>query len=199
MMHTLDIIFAIIGIVFLFIGIKRGLTGELFRIVAMVAGFIAAFLYYNEVAKFLTGIKLPLHIKNAIGFFLLYLAVAVLILLVGWLIKKVINMTVFGWVDRLLGGGIGLFKAAIIAWAVCLSISSFPSKTVRSDFSKSVVYSTYKKLPQNFHLKAMLAAKDSVRSFLQFRKHESIDKKTTQSESVKMQADSLPAKKKTKK
>jgi len=132
-MHTLDIILGIITLVFVIIGIKRGLTGEIFRILALIAGFIIAFLYYNEITPLFSSLKIAIHIKNALAFFLLYIAVALLILLIGWLVKKVINMTVFGWFDRLLGAGIGLLKSLIIAWAICLSISSFQHEMTLPD------------------------------------------------------------------
>ncbi len=180
-MHTLDIILGIITLVFVIIGIKRGLTGEIFRILALIAGFIIAFLYYNEITPLFSSLKIAIHIKNALAFFLLYIAVALLILLIGWLVKKVINMTVFGWFDRLLGAGIGLLKSLIIAWAICLSISSFPT---RNDFAGSIVYTNYKKLPNNFHLTAVLKTKESVRSLFELKRNKTIDKKRAETESM---------------
>jgi membrane protein required for colicin V production len=180
-MHMLDIILGIITLVFVIIGIKRGLTGEIFRIIALIAGFIVAFLYYNEITPLLGSIKIALHIKNALAFFLLYIIVALLILLIGWLVKKVINMTVFGWFDRLLGAGVGFVKALIIAWAVCLSISSFPT---RNDFARSIVYTNYKKLPKNFHLTAILKTKESIRSLFELKNNKTIDKKRAETESL---------------
>jgi membrane protein required for colicin V production len=181
-MHTLDIILGIITLVLVIVGIKRGLTGEIFRITALVAGFIIAFLYYNEITPLLGSLKIALHIKNALAFFLLYIAVALLILLIGWLVKKVINMTVFGWFDRLLGAGVGFAKALIIAWAVCLSVSSLPTK---NDFTKSVVYTNYKKLPKNFHLTAVLKTKETIRSLFEIKRNKTIDNKRAETESHK--------------
>ena len=89
-------------------------------------------------------------------------------------------MTVFGWFDRLLGAGIGLLKSLIIAWAICLSISSFPT---RNDFARSIVYSYYKKLPKNFHLTAVLKTKESVRSLFELKQNKTVDKKRAETES----------------
>ncbi len=180
-MHTLDIILGIITLVFVIIGIKRGLTGEIFRILALIVGFIIAFLYYNEITPLFGSLKIAIHIKNALAFFLLYIVIALLILLVGWLVKKVINMTVFGWFDRLLGAGIGLLKSLIIAWVICLSISSFPT---RNDFARSIVYTYYKQLPKNFHLTAILKTKESVRSLFELKRNKTMDKKRAETESM---------------
>lgn len=189
-MHTIDIIFALIGLVFLIIGIKRGLTGELIRVAAMVFGFIFAFLYYNDFAQYFLDLKIPLQIKNTLAFFLIYAITAVVILLIGWLIKKVINLTVLGWVDRFLGAFVGLLKTALLAWIVCLSISSFNIKSLQSDLSQSFIYSTYKKLPNSFHLKKILKAKNSIRTFFPLNSTEKIDNKNKISESIKMKVDS---------
>lgn len=194
-MHTMDIVFAVIGVIFTIIGIKRGLTGEIIRVVAMVLGFLIALLYFNEITPYLSVLKMPQHIINAIAFFLLYMIVALLILLVGWLIKKAINLTLFGWVDRILGGCIGVFKTALIAWAVCLSISSFQVKQLQSNLSHSIIYSTYQRLPSNLRLKAVLGAKEAVRSLLKLKSTESIDKKKAVSESIGNKADSVHNKK----
>ncbi len=183
-MHTLDIIFLVLGIIFLVIGVKRGLSGEIIRVLAMVLGFVFAFVYYSDVVTFFSDIKTPLQVKNAAAFVAIYIVVVLLILFLGWIIKKLINFTMLGWIDRILGGFVGLLKTALLAWAVCLSISSFHIKSIQTDFSQSIVYSSYKKLPENLHLKALVKAKHSLRNFFQSDK-ESIDKKRQISESIK--------------
>lgn len=184
-MHTLDIIFSVIAMFFFIVGIKRGLTGEIFRIVALVVGFIAAFLYYDDISFLLVSIKAPVHIINAISFFIIYAAVALLILGIGWVVKKAINISVFGLIDRILGGLVGMLKVAILAWAVCLSISSFPIRQVQSRFSGSIVYTYYKKLPKNFHLDAVMNLKKSYQSVFENKNKESIDKNSKKLESLK--------------
>ncbi len=189
-MHTIDIIFAVIGLVFIIIGIKRGLTGELIRVAAMVFGFILAFLYYNDLTLYFSDLKLPLQIKSTLAFFLIYAITVVIILLIGWLIKKIINLTVLGWVDRFLGAIVGLLKTILLTWIVCLSISSFNIKSLQSDLSQSFIYSTYKKLPNSFHLNSILKAKDLIRTFSPFHNTEKVDSNNKISESIKVKVDS---------
>jgi uncharacterized membrane protein required for colicin V production len=194
-MHTIDIIFAVIGVIFIIIGIKRGLTGEIFRVVAMVLGFIIALLYFNEITPYLSVLKVPQQVINGLAFFLLYLITALLILLIGWIIKKAINLTIFGWIDRILGGCIGVFKTVLIAWVVCLSISSFQVKRLQADLSHSIVYSSYQHLPSNLHLKAVLGVKETIRSLLKIKSAGSIDNKKAISESIDGKAKSAQSKK----
>jgi membrane protein required for colicin V production len=164
-MHVLDIIIGIIAAVLVFNGIRRGLIGEIFRLTAMIAGCFIAFLYYQEVAALAPLRFLTLHasIKNGIAFFLIYLVCLIAIIALGWIVRKAVHLTPLVWVDRLTGGVIGLFKALLIAYVACLSISSLPVKRIRSDFNRSVVYSTFTRLPQELSLRSLLLKRGDLR------------------------------------
>lgn len=163
-MHAFDILLAIISVIFIFTGIKRGLIGEIIRLTAMVAGCIVAFLYYHQLASHapISSLPVQLHIRNGISFICIYLVCAAAIILAGWFIKKVVHLTPLGLIDRVAGGGIGFFKALIIAYVACLSISSLPLRRVHNDFRTSLVYSAYRTLPEFFSLKSMLLKKSKV-------------------------------------
>ena len=104
-MHTLDIFFCIAAVFFIVIGIRRGLIGELFRLFALIAGFIVAFLYYPDLSRLL-NIKNP-TIATPLCFSILYLITALSVIGAGWLIRKVVHLTPLGWFDYLFGGAIG--------------------------------------------------------------------------------------------
>lgn len=194
-MHTIDIILAVIGVIFVIIGIKRGLTGELIRITAMVVGFVVAFLYYTDITRYLIALKIPLAVKNALSFFLIYAATALVILLIGWIIKKLINLTLLGWADRALGAVMGVIKTIIVAWIICLFISSFPVKRVQTDLSQSYVFTTYKKLPANLRLDSLIKVREIMRSFIHPNSSESIDNTKDKLESIHDSAQALHHKK----
>jgi uncharacterized membrane protein required for colicin V production len=144
-MHTLDIFFVIAGIFFIIVGIRRGLIGELFRLVALIAGFVIAFLYYAEVAK-LCHFKPP-YFANSLSFTLIFVITALAIIGAGWCVKKIVHLTPLGWVDYFFGGTIGLFKCAFIFWVICLSLASVPPSKFILGLHRSVVFQTYQKLP----------------------------------------------------
>lgn len=160
-MHAFDIILAIIAIVFIFTGIKRGLIGEVIRLAAMIVGCVVAFLYYHQLSVIAPISRLPVqqHIRNGVSFIVIYVACAAAIIIAGWFIKKVVHLTPLGLVDRLAGGGIGLLKALLIAYVACLSISSLPLQRIRSDFRTSIVYRSYSTMPEFFSLKSLLQKK----------------------------------------
>lgn len=162
-MHTLDIIFLIMSSVFIIIGIKRGLIGEIIRLSAMIGGFIVAFLYYPDVSAYLPLARVPLSIKNGISFLVVYIIVALIIIALGWGVKRIVHLTVLGWVDRVFGAAIGFFKAAMIAWVFCLSISSFPVERVENNLTKSLVYRTYKNLPHTIKLNNIIKYRSTLK------------------------------------
>lgn len=165
-MHTLDIIIAIISLLFFILGIKRGMITEIIRLLAMASGFIVGFLYYVDFSHYLQAIRVPSNIRNAISFVILYICAALIVLGIGFVIKKAVHLTPLGIVDRILGGIIGLLKAMIITWVVCLSIASFTAKKVQSDFSRSVVYSTFIKLPPVLTLSNITGAQKTIKNIL---------------------------------
>ncbi|HEX2959132.1 MAG TPA: CvpA family protein [Chitinispirillaceae bacterium] len=162
-MHTFDIIVLVITAFFVVIGIKRGFVIEIFRLVAMIAGFIIAFLYYSDIKLLLPLGKLPLQAQNSISFILTYIVTAIAIIAIGWVAKKIIHFSMLGWLDRILGAGVGVSKALIIVWVACLSIAAIPSERVRNDFGKSISFQLYKSLPNGLELEGISSIRNAVR------------------------------------
>jgi len=94
---------------------------------------------------------------------LLYIIAFLFVLLIGWVVKKAVHLTPLGWVDHIFGGAIGLLKALIIFWVVCLSVSSFPKSADRFHAARSHVYKTYKKLPDALKLVYLTGVRDALK------------------------------------
>lgn len=163
-MHTIDIFFLVLAVIFTIIGIKRGFIGEIIRLVAMISGFFGAFLYYNDLSQMLQFIKLPAYIRNALCFTLLYVAIVLSFLSIGWVIKRIIHLTLLGWLDRLLGAILGLFKTLIIIWIICLSISTF--NKADTNFRKSTVYTVFRSLPPAVRLSELTKARKNLKRLI---------------------------------
>jgi len=170
-MHTLDIFFCIAAVFFVVVGVRRGLIGEIVRLIALVMGCIVAFLFYPDCVRI---IKLPWpYLSEGLSFVLIYLATALAILGAGALIRKVIHLTPLGWFDYIFGGAIGFAKVIIIFWVICLSFSTFPLTVKRMHLGRSTVYATYA------HLPAALKADEIVKVRNVFKKN--VDKEAPRS------------------
>lgn len=164
-MQILDIVLLLGTIFFVVIGIKRGFIGEIVRLAAMVAGVVVAFLYFKELAVRIHFLHLPRYFDTGISFVLIYLATMLVIIGIGWVVRKAVQLSMLGWLDRLLGGVAGIVKMLLIAWVVCLSISSLPPRS-RSGFYKSIVYKTYEKLPSEFSISYLLRLREQCLKYI---------------------------------
>jgi uncharacterized membrane protein required for colicin V production len=154
-------VICLLAIAFAYFGIKRGFISEVFRFVAVLGGFLVSFIYYRDLQGAL-GISSNEYAAGAITFVVLFLAVFAVIMLAGYLLKNVASALTLGWADRILGMALGLLKVAVIAWAACLSISSFNIDKVQNEFNRSVVYRGYKAMPKFFSLDAMEDKRNAI-------------------------------------
>jgi hypothetical protein len=65
----------------------------------------------------------------------------------GWVVRKMVHLTPLGWIDSLFGGVLGLLKAVILFWMLCLAFTIFPFGIDKLALHRSMVFQTYKKLP----------------------------------------------------
>jgi membrane protein required for colicin V production len=149
-LQMFDIVVAGFAVAFIIIGIKRGLIGELVRLLAIIGGFAVALVYYKIAALKLTFLAIPGSTRGAIAFIIIFIAAAALILLIGWALQKVVRLTPLGWIDHLFGALIGLSKAAFLAWIFVLSAESSPFTATKNRLRVSPAYSLLTKVPIKF-------------------------------------------------
>lgn len=123
-MNWLDIV---LGAILLFSGVAallNGLTREIVRIIALVAGVMGALWFYDALAAELTFITSPDLAKFAAFLGILFgcvFAGAVM----AWILDKFWGATGLRWFDRLLGGGFGLVRGWIAATVLLLGLVAF--------------------------------------------------------------------------
>jgi len=166
----LDLATFVVAVILAVWGAKTGLIGELFRFGGMIVGFFVSFMYYHDLQA-----RIPISsnqtVTGVFAFLLIFIVVFLIILGIGFALKKFTEAIMLGWIDNALGAALGVLKALLIAWAVCLSISSMPFERIQTQFGKSVVYKAYKALPRGLHLSGLEKARNT------FRKQESPPKK----------------------
>lgn len=99
-------------------GYKKGLLLELFGILAFVLAIIGGFklmeLGMSYLSDYLEGVD---HLLPFISFLVIFIAIILLVNMLGKLVKKMVDMTLLGGVDKFAGAIIGIVK-----WAIGLSI-----------------------------------------------------------------------------
>jgi membrane protein required for colicin V production len=161
-MHAIDIVFLVVAAILVAVGVKRGFIGEIFRLLAMVVGFVVAALFYRQVSTQLP-FSISVNMKIALAFARLYIVTALVLLVVGWFVRKVVHLTMLGWVDRLCGGGIGFLKALLLAWLVALIVSVLPFERLRTSVESALVYRVFAKLPPKLYAAALEDAQKTIK------------------------------------
>lgn len=117
-MKTLDIILLIPLIFGAVAGFRKGLLIEIIGIVAFVLAIIAGFklmeVGITVLSDYISGYT---ELLPFLSFIIIFLAIILLINMLGKLLKKMIDMTILGGFDKAAGAIVGLVK-----WAIGVSI-----------------------------------------------------------------------------
>lgn len=130
-------------------GLFKGLVRELFSLAAIVLGFLGARFFEPKMsALLLSAFDIQVSTARPLSYLILFLAIAVLMLLVARLIDKLFSAIALGGVNKLLGGVFGAVKFALIVSVLLNVFSVFDSRF-------SIVKEETKK--QSFAYKSALA------------------------------------------
>jgi membrane protein required for colicin V production len=142
-MQTFDIIFGIFSLILVILGIKRGFIEEIMRLVAIIAGFIGALIFYRQFIPKIAFLHLPSEMAAAASFIIILLGVMIGVTIIGKLLKKVISLTMMGWADRLCGGCFGLLKAFFLGWIFVIAVMALPFPDFAASLKASQTFSFF--------------------------------------------------------
>jgi len=115
-LHLTGYDFVIIALLLLFIlrGLWVGFLRQVTTLVALLVGYIIAGQYHDKLFPFLRGLTEDPQIVFWASYVILFGITYVLTMLFGKGLAKVVELTVAGWFDKLLGGVLGAAKAAFL-------------------------------------------------------------------------------------
>ncbi len=125
---------AIIGF-FLIRGLFRGFLLELFEIIVLVAGYMAASFFGPQLGAFasnLTGMNR--FLSGALSFVIIFVLTAVALGYLAILLRKAVRAAQLGWLDRSGGGLLATMKALIAILIGLLLFSFLPLSTKTENF-----------------------------------------------------------------
>jgi len=112
--NLLDIAIFFILVFFLIRGWMVGFLRGLFYILALVLGFYIATFYYAELLDLLSHLVPQLKFSNIISFAAVFLAVYIVVRIIGSSVLKLLNTNFFGKWDRFMGVLLGIFKGILV-------------------------------------------------------------------------------------
>ena len=115
-MNILDIVLVApvcLGLVF---GLSKGLIKELMSLAAIVLGIMGARWFEPQVSPWLrNAFDLQEGMAQAVAYLLLFVAIALVLLMVARLLDKFFSAIALGGLNKLLGGVFGALKWALVA------------------------------------------------------------------------------------
>ena len=127
-MNLFDILIVIIFGFCLIRGFFRGFIKEVSSIIGVFGGFYAAYTYYMEFAKLLSGWISDKSYLYIVSFLIIFCGVFLIISILGVVIKYILNIGFLGWLDRICGAGFGIIKAALIVSVLLIPLTAFLPK-----------------------------------------------------------------------
>lgn len=120
---TIDIIILLCFIPAVWTGLKKGLVHQIIAIAALVLGIWLGYRYCEPLAaRIATIAEIPPVGRKVIAFAVIFIAVTVVLRLLGWLLEKTLQLVTLGWMNRLSGLAFSILKCALL---VCLAAMLF--------------------------------------------------------------------------
>jgi len=114
--HMTGFDFVIIALLFLFVirGLWIGFLRQITTLVALLVGYVIAGQYHDKLFPFLRGLTDDAHIVFWSSYLILFGITYVVTMLFGKGLAKVVELTIAGWFDKMLGGVLGVVKAGVL-------------------------------------------------------------------------------------
>lgn len=143
-MNTIDIIIVVCFLPALYFGIKNGLVIQVVSFCVIYFGIKLSLLFSNPVTEWLDhSLGVQGFWAKFISFFLIFLAVAVILSLLGNIVERIVKVTLLGWVNRLLGVILSFLICAVILASIAYFLNKINGSTGlidSSNFSSSKFY-----------------------------------------------------------
>lgn len=144
-MNYLDIIIAIVLILFAIGGLRNGIIREAFSLLAFIGGIYGAIKFSTFVGKWLSNvINVSQEWISVISFIIVFIGLALIINWLGGLLANFISSLNLGFIDKIGGAVFGVAKGFLLVGVLILLIDFFDIKDVIKEETreKSKLYKT---------------------------------------------------------
>lgn len=124
-MGAIDIVILACFLPAVVLGIKRGLVKQIVALAVVVLGIHLSLRFSDPLQAYLAQmVKWEPFWTKAVSFSVIFLAVALLLSLLGKLVEKVIKIAMLGWLNRLLGLLVAMIAAALVVGTLVYIVNS---------------------------------------------------------------------------
>lgn len=120
-----DLVIAAIFVFFMARGVWVGLLGQVTVIVALYVGYLVAGQYHDKLFPFLRGVSENPQVVFLLAYAIVFACTYMLTMLAGKGLTGVMQLTIAGWFDKVLGAIFGAVKALIITILLHMLLTTF--------------------------------------------------------------------------
>ncbi|HOZ29909.1 MAG TPA: CvpA family protein [Bacteroidales bacterium] len=125
-MVAVDILIAVILLIFAYKGFKNGLIKELGSLIALIAGIFIAIRFSDLVGSLITkNSGFSSEYMPVISFTIIFLAVVILILVFSKILDRFVKVIKLQWLNKTAGVVFSILKTIIIIGGLLFSLSRF--------------------------------------------------------------------------
>jgi membrane protein required for colicin V production len=121
-MNWLDLVLAVILLLSVVSGYRKGLIRIGIGLIATVAALVFACWFYGTAGTFLIRYVSSRSTANLLGFLVVFIGVIILGALVGRILAAIFKWVGLSWFDRLLGAAFGAVRGTIVSVALIMVI-----------------------------------------------------------------------------
>ena len=122
----LDLFFAAIIVVSTVFALLKGLAREIISLVALIAGFILAVLYYKIPSAWLAAYSKEDTLPDLLGFLMVFVGCILIGIILASIVNRFLKAASLKWMDRLLGGIFGFLRGWAISSIIVVALIAFP-------------------------------------------------------------------------
>ena len=105
--------------------IRAGFFREAFGVVGLVLGYLLAAWKYGSLAGWLESFLRSQAFSEVAGFLIIFLAVTILASLAGRVARWAVKESGLSFLDRILGGALGLVRGCLVVAVVLMAMTAF--------------------------------------------------------------------------
>jgi membrane protein required for colicin V production len=124
-MNGLDWIIVVALVFSVWTAASQGFFFELFSLAGTILGYLLAAWEYKRIAPWFVPYVKNEWVANAVAFFVIFLAIAILAGMVGRVARWAMKEVGLRWFDRLLGAAFGLLRGALVVSVLVMALAAF--------------------------------------------------------------------------
>ena len=128
-MGVVDVIIIVFILVFAFKGTINGFITEAISVLGIILAILCSYMLYDPLFKVMKAVGFGDNGASIAAYILGFLIVYVIVIILGNLIHRTLQIIHLGWVNKVLGFSFGILKGAFIASVILwIVVSVLPNK-----------------------------------------------------------------------